>query len=361
MARVAGRLAAAALVAGAAGGIVAGTRLRRFYARLAPETDEDERILVETPDGWQLALYRYAGRGNRRPYPVVAGHGFAGSRLIWDLTADTSLARHLRDAGYDFYAVDLRGRGESRPMNGSLAEAQWGFDDFVDHDLPTAVATACERSGTDEAFWLGLEMSGQALYAAAISGTADQVRGGITFGAPMSTPATAKVPGVTAAPRMRRHGRVLFRAGSHHAGPLLAITGSSQLESSFRPVNSDPLAPARYLRHGIPDEATRLADQFHDWIDHDVMRSLDRTVRWSDRLDEVRLPLLVMAAAHDLQRPASSVHAAFEAFGSADKTWIEAGTASGFSVDFGHDDLVAGRASATEVFPRVLTWLDDHG
>ena len=81
---------------------------------------------------------------------------------------------------------------------------------------------------------------------------------------------------------------------------------------------------------------------------------------WSDRLDEIDLPLLIMAAAHDLQRPPESCPVAFDAIGSTDKNWIEVGVSSGFSLDFGHDDLVAGRASPAEVFPKIRVWLDEH-
>lgn len=353
-------IALTASAALAAAGAIAGANLRSFYRQLDGDTGEDEQLFAETSDGWRIAISRYAARGPKKPYPVVAGHGFAGSRLIWDLTPHTSLARYLADAGYDFYAVDLRGRGDSWPVTGSRQDAQWCFDDFVFQDLPTAVAEACRCSGADQAFWLGLEMSGQALYAAAISGTADRVRGAITFGSPVLTPASAKVPGVTTAPQMRRNGRVQFRAGAHYAGPILAMLRSQQLESSFRPENFDPIVPARYLRNGVPDEATVLADQFGDWIEHDTMRSLDHATVWSDHLDEVTLPILVMAAAKDLQRPPASTRAAHDALGSKDKTWIEAGISSGFSLDYGHDDLVAGRASGGEIFPKIREWLDAH-
>jgi len=354
------KLAATAATAATVAGAVAGSKLRGFYRELNYKTGHDEKLFAETADGWRIALYRYAARGNRKPFPIVAGHGFAGTRLIWDLTPETSLARYLANAGYDFYAVDLRGRGESWPKSGPTADAQWSFDDFVEHDLPAAVALACDRSGSDEAFWLGLEMSGQALYASILSGTANQVRGGVTFGSPVLTPPTAKVPGVTTQPQMRRNGRVKFRAGAHSAGPILALMKSKQLESSFRPENFDSIGPARYLYNGIPDEATVLADQFGDWIEHGVMRSLDRKTVWSDHLAEVDLPLLIMAAAHDLQRPPEATRATFEAIGSTDRTWIEAGMSSGFSLDFGHDDLVAGRASPSEVFPKISAWLDQH-
>jgi hypothetical protein len=32
--------------------------------------------------------------------------------------------------------------------------------------------------------------------------------------------------------------------------------------------------------------------------------------------------------------------------------------ATGFSVDFGHDDLLAGLAAPTEIFPRIAEWLE---
>ena len=235
---------------------------------------------------------------------------------------------------------------------------QWDFDDFVRHDLPTAVAAACDAAEVDEVCWLGLEMSGQALYAAVIEQTVPQVAAGITIGAPVITPANAKVPGVTAPPMTRRGGRVRFRAGAHHFGPVLAALRSKQLESSFRPALVDPVVPARYLRHGVPDESVVLADQFRDWVDNETMRSVDRKVVWSDRMDEVRIPLLVMVGSADLQRPPESVRAAVESFGSDHVLFRELGVASGLAADHGHDDVVAARAAPFEIWPQMTDWLE---
>lgn len=347
------RVLALAGMAGAAVG------LRRWYGGFDHTAQADEQLTATTADGWQLALYRYRPRGEARPYPVVAGHGFAGSHLIYDL-GDVSLARYLAEAGFDVFLVDLRGRGESWPEAGPSPALHWTFDDFAARDLPAAVERACEVAGSGEAFWLGMEMSGQALYAAAILGTADRVRGGVTFGSPVVTPPKAKVPGITMAPKQRKAGRVPFRSGARAAGPILAYTRSKALEVSFRPANTDPAAVARYFRSGVPDESTRLADQFADWVEHGVMRTADHEVVFSDRLDEVHLPLLVMVGAADRQRPPDSVEAAYKAFGSTDKTFVRAGVADGFSVDFGHDDLLAGRSSPAEVFPVVRRWLEER-
>jgi predicted alpha/beta hydrolase len=252
--------------------------------------------VARTADGWNLGLYRYRARGAARPVPVLCSHGMAVTRLIYDLHPDCSLARFLAANGFDTWLVDLRGRQRSWPDGGGDAGLQWSFDDFVDRDLPAAVSRVCEISGAGDVFWIGMEMSGQALYAAAIAGTAGRVRAGVTCGAPVRTPPTAMVPGVTAAPRVRRGGRVPFRAGARLAGPILAYARASVLESSFRACNVDPLVVARYFRNGIPDEATDLIDQFSTWIREGRMRSRDGSRIYSDRLDEVRLPLLVLAA-----------------------------------------------------------------
>ena len=95
------KLAVAAATAATVAGAVAGSKLRGFYRELDYETGHDEKLFAETADGWRIALYRYAARGERKPFPIVAGHGFAGTRLIWDLTPDTSLARYLANAGYE--------------------------------------------------------------------------------------------------------------------------------------------------------------------------------------------------------------------------------------------------------------------
>jgi len=331
--------------------------LGRSYRRFDWQTEEDERHGARTPDGWNLALYRYRARAAGCPFPVICSHGMAGSRLIFDLDAEYSLARYLARRGFDTWLVDLRGRGSSWPDGGPNLRLQWNFDDFAERDLPTAVQRVCEITQSQQVFWIGMEMSGQALYAAAIRGTAGGVRGAVTCGSPVLTPPTALVPGVTSAPKARRHGRVPFRGGARLAGPVLAYGGFRVLESSFRSCNIDPIVVSRYFRNGIPDEATDLIDQFAGWIRDGSMRNRDGSVVYAERLAEVRLPLLVLAAARDLQRPPEAVRAAFDAFGSDDKTFVRAGVADGFSVDFGHDDLLAGLAAPSDVFPRIADWL----
>jgi len=185
--------------------------LGRSYRRFEWRTEEDERHTARTPDGWNLALYRYCAVGKRQPFPVICSHGMAGSHLIFDLHPDYSLARYLATQGFDTWLVDLRGRGDSWPDNGPDATLQWNFDDFVERDVPTAVERVCGITHSEEVSWIGMEMSGQAIYAASILGTTNNVRGAVTCGSPVLTPPTALVPGITSAPKGRRNRRVPSR------------------------------------------------------------------------------------------------------------------------------------------------------
>lgn len=322
-------------------------------------TREDERHQATTPDGWQLGLYRYRAGGEPRPTPVILGHGFAGSRWIFDLDPAISLAGFLAPRGFDTWLVDLRGRNESWPSGGSDAKLQWTFDDFALRDLPTTVDAVLDLAGTDGVHWVGMETSGLAIYAAAISGVAAGVTAAVTCGSSVITPPEAEVPGVSVALPAPEGTRVPFSM-ARAVGVELARQKSELLESSFRPSTTDWWITARYFTHGIPDEATAVVDQYRDWLEHATMRSIDHATVWSDRLDEFTLPVLALVGAADRQRPPDAVEATVRALGSTDKTFVRAGVADGFPVDFGHDDLLAGRDAPGSVFACIADWLADH-
>ena len=315
-------------------------------------TGEDERHVAVTDDGWRLALYRYRGPGP----PVLCGHGLAGSRFIFDVHPDYSIARFLAAHGHDVWLVDLRGRGDSWP-DGPRDDLQWSFDDFVFRDLPAACARVLDVTGAADVAWIGTEMSGQLGYAAVISATAP-LRRVVTMGSPAVTPADAQVPGVTT-PYPERDGNRYRFSMVQSVGARLAEQRSEVLESSFRPANTDWVVTARYFTHGVPDEATDLIDQFADWVGAATMRSRDRSVVWSERLHEFTVPVLVAVGAHDLQRPAPAVRATFEALGSPDKRLVVAGTDAGWPVDAGHDDLLCGLASPAHLYPLLDRFLRD--
>ncbi|HZJ26174.1 MAG TPA: alpha/beta fold hydrolase [Acidimicrobiia bacterium] len=324
------------------------------------QTTEDERHRARTDDGWNIGLYHYRPDGAARGLPVLLGHGLAGSRYIFDAHEDYSMARALAARGLDVWLVDLRGRNASWPDGGPEPELQWTFDDFVFRDVPAVTDYVAAATGRDALHWVGTEMSGLALYATVISGSAPRLAGGVTMGSPAITPPEGEVPGVTT-PFPQRSGTRYPFSMVREVGPQLARDRSEVLDSSFLTTNTDWVVTARYFAHGVPDEATGIVDQFRDWMEHTTMRSVGHSVVWSDRLAEFDRPVLLIAGAADRQRPPAGVVSTHAALGSADRTLVVAGEASGWPIDVGHDDLLAGLTAPTHTFPLVADWLLAHG
>lgn len=317
--------------------------LSLWYRRLRWRGSADEQHSAETKDGWRLSLRRYLPKGQRQAFPVVLGHGLAGSSLVFDLHPRYSLARYLAERGFDTWTVDLRGRLDSWPAGGPRPELTWCFDDFVEQDLPACVARVCALGPAEQVFWVGTEMSGQVLYAAAATGRAPAIRGAVTYSAPMQ---------VAAGERIR------VRAGSRLAGPVLAHLKLATLQRNFRPDNPEPLVTSRYLRNGVCDESTQLLEQIGQWAERGAITNRDGSAAYSDQVEQVRVPLLAIAAANDTERPSQGVRATFDAIGSQDKTFLRVGTEEGFRCDYAHDDLLAGAHAPQELFPRVADWLE---
>jgi pimeloyl-ACP methyl ester carboxylesterase len=98
-----------------------------------------EKIILKTPDHWNIALYKYKTPNVTRKYPVFLLHGIASNHTIWDTGfRDYDFALHLCDKGYQVYSLDLRGRtGSDGPHTGR--GVVWSIDDYLLCDLPAAI------------------------------------------------------------------------------------------------------------------------------------------------------------------------------------------------------------------------------
>ena len=76
-----------------------------------------------------------------------------------------------------------------------------------------------------------------------------------------------------------------------------------------------------------------------------------------DSLASVTQPTLVIAGRGDRVAPPDRVYGFYDALGSHEKTFVIAGRATGFSVDYGHLDLPLGDRAEQEIFPLISDWL----
>ena len=276
------------------------------------------RLEILTDDGVTLAVHC---AGDPEGIPVVLVPGTFSNHTFWLGTRGTGFARALATAGYDAWALDPRGHGDSqRPRRGD----HWDFDDWARRDVPAAVRAAAARGRG--VVLVGHSAGGAtALIACAVL---PDVRGAVRALVVVATP----IPWLQS---MRR------------LATLFAV-GVSRLFGRF---------PARLVGLGPEDELGGVMVQWMTWQLEGHWRGDDGT-DYEALLAALDLPMLFVAGAGDrVEAPPAAVHALFQLTGSRDRTFLLCGRDSGFSEDFGHATILVSRAARDEVWPRIVDWI----
>jgi pimeloyl-ACP methyl ester carboxylesterase len=323
--------------------------------RYALRSGEDEIVFAETADGWRLALAHRRPRGAPRAPPVVLCHGIAANRASMDFGLERwSLAAHLARAGFDCWALDLRGHGASRRTRG--APRRWTFDDYVRLDVPAALDAVRAATGAARVFWVGHSQGGL-IGMAACALHPDRVAALVALGSPAFFGAQdplklfARV-GFLFTGRLNRFLARCFAPWSgfwHPPVSQVAINGHNVTRPVYR----------RVLANVIENVSSGVLAQFTRWIATDTFASMDGAVDYRAALAHCRQPALFLAAADDRIAPPAVVKQAAAAWGGDAEVQI-VGLASQACCDYGHSDLLFGRRAPDEVFPRVSAWLAQH-
>ena len=136
---------------------------------------------------------------------------------------------------------------------------------------------------------------------------------------------------------------------------LLAPT--SGIEIGMNTGNIDRGDVGRALRLSLTNVSRFKLQQMSRWASEGTFASVDGDVDYLDALRGVTTPLLVTAGAGDRVARPAAVRLACEQLPPGSATYREFGLSNGDRVDYGHVDLILGRAAPAEVFPLVATWL----
>ncbi|HET9595994.1 MAG TPA: alpha/beta hydrolase [Anaeromyxobacteraceae bacterium] len=323
--------------------------------RFTVATGEDEVIHAETRDGWRLALGRRRPRGPARSPPVLLVHGIAANRASMDFpVARWSLSAHLAAAGFDCFALDLRGHGLSRRARPG-APRRWTFDDYLRLDVPAALDAVCAVTGQPAVLWVGHSQGGL-LGMAACEAYPDRVAGLVALGAPAFFSVQDPVRllarfGFLFTGRWNRFvARMLAPFSGYWHPPVsqIAINGRNVTRPVYR----------RVLVNVVEDISSGVLRQFARWIATDAFAALDGAHDYRAALASCRQPALLVAALADRIAPPPVVERAAERWGG-EKTVLTVG-APGDALAYGHSDLLFGRNAPDEVFPRIAAWLRER-
>ncbi len=124
-------------------------------------------IRAITADGVALALHRTPPRGSGRGAAILTHAMMVDGRTLG------ALATALAADGLDSYVLDWRGHGASRPPD--PRRDRWCFDDYVNLDLPCALAAVAQHAGCAraEVGLVGHSLGGLVTLAALGTGTVD--------------------------------------------------------------------------------------------------------------------------------------------------------------------------------------------
>jgi predicted alpha/beta hydrolase len=281
-----------------------------------------------TADGVNLHVAHVPARGPRRAV-LLCTHAMMAHGRYFGATRSpglVSFAAFLAERGVEVFVLDWRGHGASRPPD--PRRAQWCFDDYVELDLPAALAAVARTAGVppSEIVVLGHSLGGLVTLAALGTGRIPPVR----------ALALAATSVWLTGPRGSRARRAVM----------------SLYDVASRPLG---FAPIRAVRFGTDDEPRDYVAQLVGWA---------RTGRWTSRtgvdyreaLARIDVPAWAFVGAGDrLCRPDDAEEIRGRLRGAAPLRVV--GMASGDAFDPDHFSMFTdGRMSPlwTELVERVI-------
>jgi polyhydroxyalkanoate synthase len=317
-------------------------------------TFHKELIVTEGRVPLAMVRKRWAANDGGTRAPVLLIHGFGQNRYAWHLPS-RSFANYLARSGFDVFNLDLRGHGRSRQLTGARSS---GVDDYVREDLPSAVEEVSRLSGGRPVFLVGHSLGGLVSYAAAPS-LDGALAGIVSIGSPYHfTRGSFSLQSIA----------LFLKAGATVGlrpwNLPVTIQPIGRFMRTFRRVAESPFYPiplrgwhAGALEPHVLDEHLRLAFDramlaelinMFDWANE--RRFGGAASEYSERFEQLDLPLLIVAGANDDLAPPASVRPAFIQSRSRDKTYR--------AVPFGHIDLLVGREAPVRTWSLVESWLD---
>jgi pimeloyl-ACP methyl ester carboxylesterase len=345
---------------------------------LDPRPSYVKTYLSETPDGWKLALHRYAPeKTDPSRMPVILCHGLGYNSRFWDLVPSNNLAEFLRGNGWDTWLLDLRGVGAStKPVwywlrgpdlsvfanpDVEFTNLEWDIEDLILNDVPTAVNFVRKETGAASVAWVGHSLGG-------IIGMGHVERNprdsGIGCLVAAATPMIVPQP-TTVFQRDIKHLRFVLTAMNNRWQSMAQAITLGQLKTPvdefyYNEKNMTHVTLQMIRMRVAEDIPAPVLDQLLKMAETGELRSPDGRFNYSRELPRLTLPALFIAGKVDHSADPEGVHYAYEHVASKDKTFRLFGLAWGDSIDYGHDDLILGKRAKEEVFPVIEKWLQDR-
>jgi len=317
-----------------------------------------EQHVVPTEDGAAVHLHRHRGQGP----PVLVVHGISSNHHAWDLTEDRSLGVYLAEHGFDAWLLDLRGHGDARRDSlGKVQRAGWSVDDYARYDVSAAVSRIRSETGYAQVAYVGHSLGGMVggIYAGSSPEADASLSSLVLVGSPMDF--TDPDPVMRLGLQMGATASMILPVVPSQLGARF----QAQIEHSVLPIDAllfrdiDTHHRSLMYRRIVSPLSKGELQQFGDVVQHHALRDEEGVVDHLDAFADVHTPTLVVAGRGDLIAPVDRVLGSYRRLGAEKKSFVVAGRATGFAVDYGHLDLTLGDHAQEEIYPRILQWIQE--
>lgn len=341
--------------------IVSGYFWQWFYA--AP-TSQNETHYCDTTDGWKLALHHYRA-AQPAGKPVVLCHGLSSNRYAFELPTAPSLAKYLMVNGKDVWVAELRGSGmsETPGLYKSDVPYTWSFDDHLEKDVPVIIEKVRELTGAKAIHWVGHSMGGMLMLAHLASHPDAPLASGTAIGSPTDF-SKMNLSFANSILKMRH----LFEFLPISPLPFLARLATPF--ASMLPQQSAIGFDLKNIESGTARRVLALACQlvtsnkiwfqFGSFITNASFADPEGRL-YMRNFTQTKVPVYLMAGSCDLMAPPEAVTWLCESKDNQVNAKCEIlGKLSRCSEDYGHLDLLVGSRARDEVFPKILSWIEQN-
>lgn len=351
-------LATTLLLVALTAGVALAAHLSFWGRRLAVRRSFDAKLTAVADDGWKLEVRHWLPRGEASLGPVVLSHGFMNNADAMTLPGPNDLAVRFRDAGFEVFAVSLRGATGSAalPRGGRFAAVD--FDAHVLRDAPAVLRLVEAVSGPKKVLWVGHSMGGLIGLALAQGPDAGRLAGVAALGSPTHWAAVGGLLRFLAwvGRPLAAMGRLPVRLPAQLVGPWAGRGPFPTPDLPFiRGRNTEPSLLQTTAWHALDDAPAGTLRQMADNLLADVWRLRDGTDLRAG-LARIQLPVFLAGADSDQLAPLAGIVATHGALGTPDRQLLKLGTAHGSKAEYGHGDLLVGRNAPEELFAPLIAW-----
>lgn len=327
-----------------------------------------KRFTARTRDGWNIALYRYPSGKSSHRTPVLLCHGMGANHHNMDGPGRLSMARYLARRGYDTWAMEVRGAGNStRPTWWNGKSYNWTFEDYVHHDARAALRIVLRETGAEQVHWVGHSMGGMIAYALLMTPIHTKIASAVTLGSPTMSQVGHPIldfgipfAGLLRYLPPRLPSGTLARLAAPIAGVVLAVGEKPLAELGFHPGNIDRQLLQTLMLTTVEDIPSSLLREFARWYETKSMSDRYAVFDFTEHLERITTPLFVIAGSKDELTPVRDLRYIYERVSAEDKEFRVIGREQGFRCDYSHADLVLGLNAPDDVYPLIYQWLESH-